>query len=173
VQQGANWNVTAVLNGSGAVQERYVYDPYGLFTDPTGQQTTVLNADWSTHPGGSAVAWVYLHQGGRYDTASGLYNFRWRDYSPTLGRWMQQDRLGPWGGDSNLYRYLLDDPETHVDPEGLQTVPPWWPGPPPWVRDREPKPGPALAQGQQVQVPPCETGCEGGYVIKVGARTRW
>src|SRR5262249_38725558 len=32
VQQNANWNVTGLVNTSGAVQERYVYDPYGQVT---------------------------------------------------------------------------------------------------------------------------------------------
>src|SRR5207302_1864598 len=73
VQQDANWNVTALLNTSGSVVERYIEDPYGL--------VTFLNASWVTL-GGSAYAWVYLHQGGRLDSVSGLYNFRHRDLSP-------------------------------------------------------------------------------------------
>src|SRR5581483_10345645 len=32
-QQDANWNVTAVLNATGTVQERYAYDAYGKPTD--------------------------------------------------------------------------------------------------------------------------------------------
>jgi len=56
-QQDANWNVTAVVNTAGAVQERYVLDPYGL--------PTRLSATWGT-PGSDALEWVYLHQGGRY-----------------------------------------------------------------------------------------------------------
>jgi RHS repeat-associated protein len=63
---------------------RYVYDPFG--------QVTVLNAEWNVLAG-SAFAWVYLHQGGRFVTTSGLYHFRFRDYSPTLGRWTSLDPL--------------------------------------------------------------------------------
>jgi RHS repeat-associated protein len=120
VQQDANWNVTAVVCATGAVRERYVYDPYGRFTDPTGQTTTVLNPDWSTRTGGSAVAWVYLFQGGRYDNASGLYNFRNRDYSPALGRWMEVDPKRYKAGDTNLYRYELNEPTSATDPSGLR-----------------------------------------------------
>src|SRR5207244_3840005 len=75
VQQDANWNVTALINTSGNVQERYIYDPYGA--------VTVLDPSWNLRSG-SSFAWVYLHQGGRYDSNSGLYNFRNRTYSPTL-----------------------------------------------------------------------------------------
>src|SRR5205814_5845974 len=32
VQQDANYNVTALINGSGSVVERYAYDPYGKRT---------------------------------------------------------------------------------------------------------------------------------------------
>ncbi len=32
VQQDAHWNVTALVSTSGAVQERYAYDPYGKAT---------------------------------------------------------------------------------------------------------------------------------------------
>jgi RHS repeat-associated protein len=123
VQQDANWNVTAVVGFdtptmSWKVMERYVYDPYGRFTDPTGQTTTVLNPDWTTHPGGSQYAWVYLHQGGRFDIVSGLYYFRYRDYSPTLGRWTEQDPAHYHDG-PNLYAYLGAAPTVFADPFGL------------------------------------------------------
>jgi RHS repeat-associated protein len=110
VQQDANWNVTAIVNSMGAVQERYVYDPYG--------QPTFLTPNW-TVLGGSAFSWVYLHQGGRFDTVSGLYYFRNRDYSPTLGRWLQQDPIGFKGGDTNFYAYVHSRPIGLTDPEGL------------------------------------------------------
>jgi RHS repeat-associated protein len=123
VQQDANWNVTAVVAGknfgtthTGDVVERYVEDPYGqvTFLDPT---------SWLKHGtgpnGSSSVAWVYLHQGGRLDTVSGLYNFRYRDYSPTLGRWMEQDPVGFAAGDSNLHRGVADNPVNSLDPGGL------------------------------------------------------
>jgi RHS repeat-associated protein len=112
VQQDATWNVTAIVNTSGAVQERYVYDPYG--------QPTILDAttNWNTRSA-SSFAWVYLHQGGRYDTGTGLYSFRNRDYSPTLGRWVELDPLGFRAGDVNLYRYVSDSPVNLLDPFGL------------------------------------------------------
>src|SRR6266851_10040651 len=62
VQQDANWNVAALVNSSGSVVERYIYDPYG--------QVTYLNASWSTISG-SAYAWIYVSQGRRLDTVTG------------------------------------------------------------------------------------------------------
>jgi RHS repeat-associated protein len=109
VAQDANYNVTALLDNSGNVVERYIYDPFG--------QATVLDTDW-TERSGSAFAWVYLHQGGRYDTTSGLYHFRYRDYSPTLGRWTSLDPLGYAAGDVNLYRTVFNAPTVYTDPTG-------------------------------------------------------
>jgi RHS repeat-associated protein len=110
VQQDANWNVTALVDSTGVVQERYVYDPYGT--------PTKLKADWTAQTT-SLFSWAYLHQGGRLDSTSGLYNFRMRDYSPTLGRWMAQDPIHYLTGDSDLYRFVGNSPTTYVDPAGL------------------------------------------------------
>jgi RHS repeat-associated protein len=115
VQQDANWNVTAILDSTGAVQERYVYDPYGRFTDPTGQTAAVLAPDWSVR-GSTLFGWVYLYQGVRYDSTTGLYHFRRRDYSPTLGRWMEPNSLLMGGYETNPYDYENDDPTTLNDP---------------------------------------------------------
>jgi RHS repeat-associated protein len=115
VQQDANWNVTAILDSTGAVQERYVYDPYGRFTDPTGQTAAVLAPDWSVR-GSTLFGWIYLHQGGRYDSTTGLYEFRSRDYSPTLGRWMEEISIQAGDGDTNPYEYENDDPPSLSNP---------------------------------------------------------
>jgi RHS repeat-associated protein len=72
--------------------------------------------------GGSAYDWLYLHQGGRYDVTSGLYHFRFRDYSPTLGRWTSLDPLRYAAGDVNLYRPLGNNPLNSLDPSGLDRI---------------------------------------------------
>jgi RHS repeat-associated protein len=110
VQQDANYNVTALVNGSGTVVERYVYDPYGL--------RIVLDANFNTRTS-SSYAFNIGFQGLRLDTTSGLYNARNRDLSPTLGHWVQADPLSFGGGDTNLYRAMGDEPVGAVDPSGL------------------------------------------------------
>jgi len=62
VQQDATWNVTALLDTSGTVVERYVYDAYG--------KVTVLDASWATRSN-SLFGWQYLHQGGGLTQARG------------------------------------------------------------------------------------------------------
>jgi hypothetical protein len=58
----------ALVDTGGNVQERYVYDPYGSMT--------ILAANWTTR-GSSSYSWVYGHQGGRLDNATGAGFFSW------------------------------------------------------------------------------------------------
>jgi RHS repeat-associated protein len=111
--QDANGNVTALVGSNGGVAERYAYDPYGA--------ARVLDAGYTPRPAGSAVGWSYLHQGLRLDASAGLYDGRARAYSPTLGRWLQNDPLGFAAGDANTYRYEGDNPADASDPSGLLT----------------------------------------------------
>lgn len=90
--------------------ERYVIDPFG--------QATALDASWNVLVA-SAFAWVYLHQGGRFDATTGLYHFRQRDYSPTLGRWTSLDPIRYDAGDVNLYRAIGNGLPNRLDPLGL------------------------------------------------------
>ncbi len=108
--QDANWNVTALMDTSGSIVERYVYDPYG--------SVTVLNTSWTVITS-SAYASVYLHQGGRFDPAAGLYNFDYRVLSPALTRWMQSDPKQFAAHDQNLYRYEANSATARLDPSGL------------------------------------------------------
>lgn len=108
-QQDANYNVTSLTNNGGTVQERYVYDPYGTVTYKTGT--------WGVRAS-SSYAWVYLHQGGRFDSITGLYHFRYRDYSATLGRWVSTDPL-EYADGMNLYLVYGSGPVTYSDPIGL------------------------------------------------------
>ncbi|MBA2225624.1 RHS repeat-associated core domain-containing protein [thermophilic bacterium 2918] len=118
VVQDANYNVTAIFDNSGNVVERYIYDPFG--------QATVLDTEWNVRSGGSAYDWLYLHQGGRYDVTSGLYHFRFRDYSPTLGRWTSLDPLSYAAGDVNLYRTVGNNSTNLLDPFGLEGIGHHW-----------------------------------------------
>jgi len=111
VESDANGNVTSVIDTSGNVQERYMYDPYGA--------VTVLTPTWTVRSGGSSFGWVYLFQGGRYEATSTLYGFRNRNYSPTLGRWVQNDPTGFGGGSDNFYAFVGANPVTGSDPSGL------------------------------------------------------
>ncbi len=114
VLQDANWNVTALVDTTGAVVERYVYDPYGA--------VTVLDENWGALSA-SAVGMTYFHQALRYDSVVDLYDNRARAYSPTLMRFLQNDPIGFAAGDQNTYRYVSNGPTVRLDPSGMRQHP--------------------------------------------------
>ncbi len=143
-----NWDIWADLDGSNNVQTRYLrgdvvdqvfarYDAVGavpawLLTDRMGSVRDVLN-------NGSVVKDTIVYDGfgnitsetdstwrGRYawtgrelDTETNLQYNRARYYDGATGRWISQDPLGFDAGDSNLYRYVLNNPNETSDPSGL------------------------------------------------------
>ncbi|MCI0641065.1 MAG: hypothetical protein L0Y72_32075, partial [Gemmataceae bacterium] len=115
VQHDANFNATALINTSGSVVERYVYDPYGT--------VTLLSSAWSTLSN-SAYDWDYLHQGRPFETGTGLYDFRVRPESPSLGRFPIPDPIAFKSGDPNFYRFVFNSATNLTDPSGLQVPDP-------------------------------------------------
>lgn len=118
----ANYNVTAVVDTSGDVLERYVYTPYG--------EVTIYDDDWSDTRNTSDVNNTTLYTGREHDPETGLYYYRARYYHAQLGRFIGRDPIG-YNGGINLYAYAFDSPLAHTDPLGLDTTP-TWPALPPY-----------------------------------------
>lgn len=106
----ANMNVTALVNTSGTVVERYTYSPYG--------EVSIYDASWSSRSS-SSYASTILFAGYPRDAETGLYHVRNRMYHSTLGRWMQRDPKG-YGDGMGLYEYVRGWPLSKVDPHGTE-----------------------------------------------------
>jgi len=102
--------VTALVDTSGTVLERVVYDPYG--------NPTFYDGSWTSPSATSSYANVVLYCGYRWDGETGLYHVRHRMYHATLGRWVQRDPAGYVDG-MGLYAYARGAPVLGVDPHGL------------------------------------------------------
>ncbi len=107
--QDANWNMDAIVDAIGAVQERYSYTAYGV--------VTFLDPDF-TPRGASLFAWETLYAGYRWDYATGLYLARNRWLHPLMGVWTTPDpllRMPPWA----KFLYTACKPLIITDPFGL------------------------------------------------------
>ena len=102
--------MTAVVNASGTVLERYNYTPYGevTFLDPSfnNQTSSIINNN-------------HLYTGRERDAETGLQLNGERYYGPALGRWLTRDPIRYYGGTRNLYEYVESRPSTFTDPIGL------------------------------------------------------
>ena len=106
----AQFNATALIDAnSGAVVERYMYDPYG--------KPMFLDGNW-TPITASAYENEVLYCGYRYDPETGLYHVRNRYYDPITGTWKTRDRAGYLDG-MGLYGYCRNSPTGHTDRDGM------------------------------------------------------
>ncbi|MEI8381047.1 MAG: RHS repeat-associated core domain-containing protein [Planctomycetota bacterium] len=110
--QDANWNVTAIVNASGTVQERYNYAAYGM--------PTFMNGTFGAR-GTSSFDWEILYCGYRWESVSRLFHVRNRVFHALIGAWTQRDPLGMTDG-SNLYAYCNLNPLHGTDAFGLATI---------------------------------------------------
>ena len=112
--QDANWNVTALSNTTGTIQERYTYTAYGqpTFLTPTFGSRTSSSYNWET-----------LYAGYRSETGTELFHVRHRVLNAAIGTWVQRDPYR-YSSDVNLYQYTNAMPISSIDPRGLFS----WPG---------------------------------------------
>jgi RHS repeat-associated protein len=112
--QDIHGNVTALLDSSGNLVERYTYDAFGRPTILSPNNTPLAN---------SGVGNRFMFQGRAYFPELGIYDYRHRFYDPYMGHFLQADPTGFDAGDMNLFRYCADDPVDRSDPTGLVASP--------------------------------------------------
>ncbi len=102
----------AITSGS-TVVERYAFGAFG--------HRTILNAAGNAVINSSIVAWEFGFQGQFRDSETGLYNYGYRHYAPSLGRFLSKDPIMEDGG-NNLYRMAGNSPVNKVDFLGLNEL---------------------------------------------------
>jgi RHS repeat-associated protein len=94
-------SIVALGDASTAVRTRYVYEPFGAAS--ASGEASANRAQYT----------------GRENDGNGLYYYRARYYDPRRQRFVSEDPIGFFGGDTNLYAYVGGMPTRSTDPFGL------------------------------------------------------
>jgi RHS repeat-associated protein len=102
-------HVMAVSDDSGDLLEHYRYSAFGIveFYDPAGNSLA-----------GSQINNPVLWNSRRYDESTKLHYYKYRHYSPKLGRWHSRDPIEEEGG-MNLYGFVGNNGIGYFDKLGL------------------------------------------------------
>jgi RHS repeat-associated protein len=106
------FHISAIVDTSGVVQERYGYDAFG--------QSRVMDGSFTSRAN-SLYGWETRYGAYRWDAESGLYQVRFRYLHPRLGVWAGRDLFSYMEG-PNLYAYASNTPINAVDPNGLCSI---------------------------------------------------
>ena len=96
-------SVRVVLDNDGNIVNQISYDSFGQIIDQTD----------------SSVDFRFSYTGRELDSETGLYHYRARYYDPAAGRFISEDPISFAAGDSNIYRYVGNNPLFYVDPHGF------------------------------------------------------
>ncbi|NCS36398.1 MAG: RHS repeat-associated core domain-containing protein [Microcystis aeruginosa G11-01] len=95
-------SVRDVVDNSGVSQNHIVYDAFGNITSQSN----------------SSVVFRNTYTGQEFDPESGLFSYGGRYYDPFNGKFIQEDKIGFKGKDTNLSRYVGNNSINYTDPKG-------------------------------------------------------
>ena len=119
-RKDAQGNIIALLDNSGNIVVRYVYDAWG--------NHAVLGTDGNdiTDPNNIGILNPFRYRGYYYDTETGLYYLKTRYYDPETGRFITIDGIEYLDPETinglNLYAYCGNNPVMRTDENGSN----WW-----------------------------------------------
>jgi hypothetical protein len=82
--QDANWNIVAIADKAGVIQERFSFSAYGEVSHYNSAFLPQVDSKFN---------WTILYAGYHFDTHSCLYNVRQRYLHAELGLWCSRERL--------------------------------------------------------------------------------
>ena len=113
-RKNAQGDVTHILDNTGMVVAKYIYDAWG--------NHAIVDVSGSNVTSGIGVLNPFRYRGYFYDEETDLYYLQTRYYDPELGRFISQDDVSYLAPDSinglNLYAYCGNNPVMNVDPTG-------------------------------------------------------
>ncbi|MDD5644107.1 MAG: RHS repeat-associated core domain-containing protein [bacterium] len=98
-----------ITDGNSNLIQSYEYTAFGERTTDIKQKSFLFFGNKINQP--------YGFTGRPVDKVTGLYDYRFRDYNPEIGRFIQPDPLGQLPG-PNIYAYCNNNPINLMDNEG-------------------------------------------------------
>jgi len=105
-------SITGISNTNGEIVQSYAYSSFGE-TKVYDQAGTLID------PIQMQVKSPYGYTSREFDFETEKYQYRARDYIPSIGRFVSEDPIGFAGRDLNIYRYVENNPSNFTDPSGL------------------------------------------------------